>query len=64
MIEVIAETVIEFVPRTIGWAVLKVVTFGRYRGFRDDDRLVEGGVGLVAITVVCAVAYAVLQRSL
>jgi hypothetical protein len=57
MAEIIGE-VVEFVPRAVGWIVLKLVTFGRYRGFRTDDLLVEGGVGLATIAALCAAFYA------
>lgn len=49
--------ILEVVPRTIGWAVLKVATLGRYRGFRQHDLLLEGGVGLLAIAGACWLAY-------
>ncbi len=61
MIEVIVESIVEFVPRTIGWAVLKVVTFGRYHGFTDGDRLVEGAVGLLAIAGACYGIYVIVR---
>ena len=44
-------------PRGVGWAVLKVVTLGRYRGFRDGDVLVEGSLGLVTIAACCFLVY-------
>ncbi len=61
MIEAIVEGVVELVPRAVGWSVLKLVTLGRYRGFRDEDRLVEGAVGLVTIAAVCWAAYAMVR---
>ncbi len=61
MIEVIVESVVEFVPRAIGWSVLKLVTLGRYRGFRDEDRLVEGAVGLLTIAAACYGLYVALR---
>lgn len=56
--QAIIEGIVEFVPRAVGWAVLKLVTLGRYRGFRQEDLLVEGGIGLAAIAGLCFVAYA------
>jgi hypothetical protein len=50
------ETILE-APRGVGWAVLKVVTLGRYRGFRDGDVLVEGLLGLVTIAASCFLVY-------
>jgi len=44
-------------PRGVGWAVLKVVTLVRYRGFRDGDVLVEGSLGLVTIAASCFLVY-------
>ena len=44
-------------PRGVGWAVLKVVTLGQYRGFRDGDVLVEGSLGLVTIAASCFLVY-------
>ena len=57
MLEAIAEGVVMFVPQATGWGVLKLVTFGRYRGFREKDTLFEGGIGLATIAAVCFVAY-------
>ena len=49
MLQGIVEMLILEVPRGVGWAVLKVVTLGQYRGFRDGDVLVEGSLGLVTM---------------
>ena len=57
MIQAIIEGVIEFIPRAIGWAFLKLVTLGRYRGFRSDDLLIEGGLGLALIAGLCFFGY-------
>ena len=57
MITAIVEGVIEFVPRVIGWSCLKLLTLGRYRGFREEDVLVEGGLGLAAVAGLCIVGY-------
>jgi hypothetical protein len=57
MVQAIVQEVIAFVPRAIGWAFLKLVTLGRYRGFRDDDLLLEGGVGVGLIAGLCFLGY-------
>lgn len=57
MVQAIVQDVIEFVPRLIGWAFLKVVTLGRYRGFRQNDLLLEGGLGLALIAAACFLGY-------
>ena len=49
MLQSIVETIIEGGRQAIGWAVLKTVTLGRYRGFRPQDALREGAVGLAAL---------------
>jgi hypothetical protein len=54
----IIETLLDLVLRSIGWAVLKIVTLGRYRGWGRDDLLVEGAVGLSAIALAIYLAYA------
>jgi hypothetical protein len=53
----IIEIFFESVPRALGWAVLKVVSLGRYRGFGPTDVVVEGAVGLGAFALLCAAAY-------
>lgn len=57
MLQGIVEMLILEAPRGVGWAVLKVVTLGRYRGFRDGDVLVEGSLGLVTIAASCFLVY-------
>jgi hypothetical protein len=56
--QLLIEAIIEFVPRAIGWAVLKLVTLGRYRGWGHDDLLLEGGVGLVVIAGISLAVFA------
>ena len=53
------QTIIEEVIRWLGYAALRVVTLGRYRGGREDDRLPEGALGFGVIVVVASVIYAV-----
>lgn len=55
--QAIVEAIVEFVPRATGWAVLKLVTLGRYRGFGQNDLLLEGGVGLATIALIGTVWY-------
>ena len=57
MIQALIEGVLETGLQAIGWAVLKVVTFGRYQGFQPEDVLVEGSVGLGTVFVVCYGGY-------
>ena len=57
MLHVMVEGLFEVVPQVTGWAVLKTVTLGRYRGFRSDTLLLEGTVGLVAIAAGCVAIY-------
>jgi hypothetical protein len=57
MLQGIVEMLILEAPRGVGWAVLKVVTAGQYRGFRDDDVLVEGSLGLVTLAACWFLVY-------
>ena len=52
MLQSLVETIIESGLQVIGWAVLKSITFGRYRGFQPADTLREGAVGLAALAAV------------
>ena len=57
MLELFFEVVIRGVLQAIGWAVLKVVTFGGYRGFQEDDIILEGPLGFAAVAAVGYGAY-------
>jgi hypothetical protein len=57
MLEAIAESVVMLVPQAIGWGALKLLTFGRYRGFGERDALFEVGIGLAVIAGLCAIGY-------
>ena len=57
MLHLFIEGLFELVPQVTGWAVLKTVTLGRYRGHRSDTLLLEGAVGLVAIAAGCVAIY-------
>jgi len=52
MLQSIIETILESGLQAIGWAVLKSITLGRYRGFQPEDILHEGVVGLAVIATV------------
>jgi hypothetical protein len=56
MIQGIVEVIIEYGFQSVGWAVMKIVTLGRYRGFKSDDMLREGALGLATVL---AVGYAI-----
>ena len=52
MLEFVFEVVIRSGLQAIGWAVLMVVTFGRYRGFQEEDIILEGSLGFATVVVV------------
>jgi len=49
--------VIEELIRGVGYAALRLVTVGRYRG-GEDSRLVEGAIGFGLVVVVAWIIYA------
>lgn len=51
MIQAVIETIFDVGFQGIGWAVLKGVTFGRYRGFRPEDIHLEGTVGFATVAL-------------
>ena len=53
----LVEIIIDSGLQAIGWGVMKVITLGRYRGFRPEDMLFEGALGLGTLFVVGYVAY-------
>jgi hypothetical protein len=57
MLELFFSVVIDSGLRAIGWAVLKVVTFGRYRGFQPEDIVLEASLGFATVAVVGYGAY-------
>jgi len=57
MLELFFEVVISNGLQAIGWAVLKVVTFGRYRGFQPEDIVLEGSLGFATVGAVGYGAY-------
>jgi hypothetical protein len=52
MLESLAAIVLDSGLQTVGWAVMKAVTFGRYRGFQPEDILFEGTLGFVTLAAV------------
>lgn len=57
MLQHLIETIIENSIQAIGWCVLKVVTFGRYRGFESEDMLREGAAGLATLAILGGTIY-------
>ena len=57
MLQGLMEVVIEGALQAIGWGVMKAVTLGRYRGFRPEDILFEGAVGLATVFAIGYAAY-------
>jgi hypothetical protein len=57
LVEAFVHVMLDSGLQAIGWAVLKVVTFGRYKGFQPEDILLEGSVGLATIAAVFYGAY-------
>lgn len=54
VLEDVVRVLIENGIRVVGLAVLKVITFGRYKSAGSSSLLVEGGVGLLAIAAALA----------
>jgi len=52
------QDIIEELIRWLGYAILRFVTFGRYRGGTQDDRLPEGAVGLCVVVGLVYLTYA------
>lgn len=49
MLQLLAEVAIYEVPRAFGWALLKVVTLGRYRRRDPEEWFTEGTVGFASL---------------
>lgn len=45
MIQSVFEVIIHSGFQALGWAAMKAVSFGRYRGFEPEDILFEGTLG-------------------
>lgn len=52
MLELLGSIIIDTGLRTVGWGVMKVVSFGRYRGFQPEDVVLEATLGFVTLAVV------------
>ena len=50
------QAIIEELVRGIGWAALKLLTAGRYKGGQPSDAAAEGGLGLAIIVAVVVIA--------
>lgn len=57
MLDALAWVVIDGGLQSIGWAVLKVITFGRYRSVQPDNMLFEGLLGATTVFIVCYGVY-------
>jgi hypothetical protein len=51
------QEIIEEVVRWIGYAALRLVSLGRYRGGGTADRLSEGAIGLGVIVGLASLTY-------
>lgn len=51
VLELVASFVVDNVLQAVGWAVLKVGSFGRYRGFQPEDVALEATVGGITLAV-------------
>ena len=51
MLELLAGIIIDNVLQSVGWAVLKVVSLGRYRGFQPEDVVLEATLGFITLSV-------------
>jgi len=60
MLQVIAGVIIDTGLQAVGWAVLKGISFGRYRGFRAEDIVLEGTIGFAILAAVVYGSYRVL----
>lgn len=54
------QIIIEEAVRWVGYATLRVVSLGRYRGGTEDDRFAEGAVGFFVVVGIAYIAYAVI----
>jgi len=52
LIQSVIQIAIENGFQAIGWAVLKVLSFGRYQGYKPDDMLSEGALGFGTVLLV------------
>lgn len=57
MIQSTIEVIFESGFQAVGWAVFKLVTLGRYQGFRNEDMVPEGAMGMATLLGVGYVIY-------
>lgn len=57
MLETLAGIVIDSGLQVTGWAVMKGITFGRYRGFQPEDVLFEGLLGFATLAIAVSCVY-------
>ena len=53
------QILIEELVRWVGYAVLRVVTLGRYTGGTSSDHLLEGALGLALIALITYVGVSI-----
>ena len=56
------QSLIEDVIRWFGYYALRLVTWGRYSGGREGDRLAEGAIGFGILTATTYAAYILVHR--
>ena len=52
MLELLAKVIIDTGLQAVGWAVLKGISFGRYRGFQPEDVVLEATFGFITLSAV------------
>ena len=57
MLDWLALIIIDSGLQAIGWAVLKGITLGRYRGFQPEDVLFEATLGFITLSLVAYGVY-------
>lgn len=52
MLEFLASAIIDRGLQAVGWGVMKVVSFGRYRGFEPENVVFEATLGFITLSAV------------
>jgi hypothetical protein len=52
VLELLASIIIDSGLQAVGWGVIKVVSFGRYRGFQPENVVLEATVGFITLFAV------------
>ena len=52
MLGLLASIIIDSGLQAVGWAVMKGVSFGRYRGFQPEDVVLEATIGFITLSAV------------